>query len=68
MKRLIVLVYALALVAVASAGEWHIETVDAEYGTGEYTSLALDSNGYPHISYLDTSYPDSLWYARWDGD
>jgi hypothetical protein len=33
------------------ASSWHIETVDSEGGVGEYTSLALDGSGYPHISY-----------------
>lgn len=31
------------------ASDWHIETVDSE--GGDFTSLALDVNRYPHISY-----------------
>ncbi len=30
---------------------WHIQTVDSEGYVGRYTSLALDGDGYPHISY-----------------
>ena len=37
---------------------WHIETVDSEGWVGEYTSLALDGDGYPHISYYDWSNVD----------
>ncbi len=50
---------------------WHIETIDSGYlplwgeEIGRFTSLALDESGYPHISYLDTSYED-LKYAYQD--
>ena len=40
-------------VADQDASGWHIETVDSEGDVGEYTSLALDEEGYPHISYFD---------------
>ncbi|MCX7022714.1 MAG: hypothetical protein NTW26_10675, partial [bacterium] len=53
MKKLFYVVFALALAGAASAGEWHIETVDSGGRVGEFTSLALDSNDYPHISYKD---------------
>ena len=33
---------------------------------GRYTSLALDSNGYSHISYCDTGNGD-LKYVSWTG-
>ena len=45
---------------------WHIETVDSDGTVGEYTSLALDAQDYPHISYFDASHLD-MKYARWDG-
>ncbi|HEU4929484.1 MAG TPA: hypothetical protein VFU38_06605, partial [Candidatus Krumholzibacteria bacterium] len=32
--------------------DWLIETVDDEYGAGVQTSLTLDSQGIPHIVYL----------------
>jgi hypothetical protein len=41
------------------ASGWHIETVDSEERVGEDTSLALDKNGHPHISYCDSP----IWHA-----
>ena len=46
--------------------EWHIETVDSEGDVGAFTSIALDSQGFPHISYYDDS-NDNLKYAYYDG-
>ena len=45
---------------------WQIETVDGPDVVGIYTSLALDSSGYPHISYIDESNMN-LKYAFWNG-
>jgi len=50
---------------------WLTETVDSAATVGWYTSLALDTTGQPHISYLD--YNDGAWphgnlkYAHFDG-
>jgi len=66
MKRMLLLVLALALVAPATADDWHIETVDSDGYVGRYTSLALDSSGYPHISYNNWGDVD-LKYAVWNG-
>ena len=56
MKRLFYLPFLVALVTTAAADDWHIETVDSDGYVGEYTSLALDSNGYPHILYCEDLY------------
>ncbi|MEM2583115.1 MAG: PKD domain-containing protein [Candidatus Thermoplasmatota archaeon] len=44
-------------------GIWHIEKVDEEGDVGAYASIAIDLNGYPHISYVDRSNLD-LKYAK----
>jgi|LGVE01.1.fsa_nt_gb hypothetical protein len=48
------------------AETWSIETVDSDDEVGHDTSIALDRNGYPHISYRDHTNKD-LKYARWNG-
>ncbi|OGN95063.1 MAG: hypothetical protein A2Z75_02750 [Chloroflexi bacterium RBG_13_50_10] len=53
-----------AVPARAEEGTWDIQTVDDIDVMS--TSLALDSNGYPHISYT-TGGLTSLHYARWTG-
>jgi len=51
---------------VALGDGWHIETVDDNGDVGFYTSIALDSLDYPHISYCDYSI-FLLKYAYWTG-
>jgi hypothetical protein len=48
------------------AETWSIETVDSAGDVGLDISIALDSNGYPHISYCDLT-NKNLKYARWNG-
>ncbi len=45
---------------------WSTQIIDSTGNTGQYTSIALDSSGYPHISYYDDT-TDNLMYARWTG-
>jgi parallel beta-helix repeat protein/putative cofactor-binding repeat protein len=52
--------------AVSSDSGWEITTVDAGNGVGQDTSLALDSQGNPHISYYDGE-NENLRYAWWNG-
>ncbi len=42
--------------------DWSIETIDSDRNVGGFTSIALDSSGYPHISYHNWS--DGLKYAK----
>ena len=56
----------LALAPVAAAVEaW----VDSTIQTGHFTSvsIALDSHGYPHVSYWDGWEDEALKYAAWNG-
>jgi hypothetical protein len=66
----VALILGLGTMAVSTApahaeeGTWDIQTVDDI--NVRSTSLVLDSNGYPHISYT-TGGLFSLHYARWTG-
>jgi len=66
----ILLLIVLIIPFVVSADVWHVKRVDYEQGTqtiiGYGSSLKLDSNGNPHISYFDSEC-DSVKYAHWDG-
>ncbi|MFH0975867.1 MAG: hypothetical protein V1874_08810 [Spirochaetota bacterium] len=46
---------------------WSISTIDTGVNLGLYTSIAIDNNNRPHISYLDASSNRDLKYARWTG-
>ncbi len=50
----------------AKADTWNIETVDNVGDAGGDSSIALGSNGYAHISYLDGT-NGNLKYAKWTG-
>lgn len=45
---------------------WHIESPDTQGAVGYYTSIALDGQRRPHISYWDYDH-NVLKYAFWDG-
>lgn len=60
----------LLLVGAVSAQEWHVEIVDNEVYCGDCNSLAIDRDGYPHISYYAKGVVGgnpALRYARWTG-
>jgi len=69
----LILMLAMAGIAVpaqpvlAAAGVWTLQTVDPTEVRD--TSIALDSDGYPHISYYDVIDGNNvkLKYARWTG-
>ena len=62
-------VFAVAVpmnVSAEEGSEWNFFVVDSSGTIGDYSSLELDSNEYPHISYRCYSY-SSVNYAKWTG-
>jgi hypothetical protein len=56
------------LMCSGSWAQWVTETVDSNGWPGQYSSIALDVFGYPHISYTWSSDDDNdLKYAAWTG-
>jgi len=47
-----------------SSGTWSVKIVDDTRHVDWFTSIALDSQENPHISYYDEQYED-LWYVYW---
>ena len=45
---------------------WYNMTLDSEGDVGKFTSIALDSSGFPHISYTDIT-NEALKYSYFDG-
>ncbi|UCE39268.1 MAG: hypothetical protein JSW00_08635 [Thermoplasmata archaeon] len=48
------------------AETWNIEIPDPADDVGMYNSIAMDSSGFPHISYFDNASED-LKYVKWTG-
>jgi len=69
-RKLIILLLCVlilpTLIGCVEAYEWGLETVDSAGLVGFYSSIVLDSNDYPCISYFDYSNLN-LKYAKWNG-
>ena len=47
---------------------WEARTVDSDFGSGKFNSMAIDSKGNPQIAYGNVQYENAgLRYARWNG-
>jgi len=52
--------------APATTSGWQIITIPGETKQGEYSSIAVDQGGNPHISFMDET-DVAVKYVRWDG-
>jgi hypothetical protein len=51
-----------------TANYWQVMTVDPSMGSGKFNSIAIDSQGHPHIAYANVrDETSSLRYASWNG-
>jgi len=62
-KLTVIIVASFTLPLTVLADDWYVETVDNTGDAGEYTSIILDSQNQPHISYYGSS-SDDLKYAK----
>jgi hypothetical protein len=62
----LLLLFPFMIFPIHAASPWWIQLVDSTDNVGYYSSIALDSNGNPHIAYSDTS-NWNLKYASWSG-
>jgi hypothetical protein len=47
---------------------WEVRTIDSTKGSGKFNSIAVDSEGHPHVGYANVSEGTaSLRYGRWNG-
>jgi hypothetical protein len=47
-------------------GVWTVRSVDGGI-SGKWSSMAVDSNGFPHATYTQFAHGGDLEYAEWDG-
>jgi len=68
MKKIFIYILVVFIsISLSYSPKWYIETVDNTYCVGESTSIELDSNDHPHISYNEYNYRSELRYAYFDG-
>lgn len=67
LRRALLLVSFLFVPTPSGAIDWAIETLDTDGGAGYRASLALDSQGIPHIVYLDQTGLEARYATRFDG-